>query len=186
MSLVWIEVASAVAAWVALICSLWSLSISQAAFRLAKIQDDRRKPNTVPFLHKSFVNFLNEPNGCAYAFLTSISNRSDSNNSIARIELLIFYELDENVTTLTVNTDSQFGKYFQGDGGTPLDLPANIDAGQTATGWLYFFARAQLISDIQIEKYVVRFTDSHGQHSTLSTILLQEYRDASNANASLD
>jgi hypothetical protein len=79
----WIGIASASAAWLALLLSVFNFRTSRKALQLSEKQEERRKPLLVPYLQQGYIWPGPRPNIRVYAFLLSISNRSDNNNAVA-------------------------------------------------------------------------------------------------------
>ena len=132
-------IASAVAPWLALVLSLLSLRSSRRAVRLAEQQDERRRPSLVPYLRDGYVRTGSDESSRVYAFLLSVSNRSDSDNGIAEVELRLTYTTRMSVKmTVKVRSDPELGGAFA-DGDVPhLPRPARVDAHQTLLGWCFF------------------------------------------------
>jgi hypothetical protein len=80
----WASTASAVAAWLALLLSIINLV---STLRRENRREQRQRPLLVPYLRDGLVQRLADKSSRVYAFFLSISNRSDSNNSIREIEL---------------------------------------------------------------------------------------------------
>jgi hypothetical protein len=173
---IWAASASAVAAWLALGLSFLSLHSSRKAMRLAEQQEERRRPLLVPYLDDGYVRI--GPNGGSrlYAFLLSVSNRSDSNNSVAEVERRLTYTTRADVQmTVKVRSNAQLGGAFGEGAGPPLPKPARVDAHQTALGWCFFRVEEAVLEGSPIERYVVTLVDSHGNESTVKPIMVREY-----------
>ena len=101
----WPGIASAIAAWVALLMSGGSLWMSRRAVRIAERQEKRREPLLKPYYRDGFYQ-PDADGGRVYAFLLTVSNRSDSNNTIIELELRITYATPEGVeATLKVRAE---------------------------------------------------------------------------------
>ena len=158
----------------ALLVSLSSFIVSFRAFRLAQRQDDRRRPSLVPSLLNGYVQFRKE--GRAYAFLLSISNTSDSNNAVAKIELHLTYKRStgEPLTVQLPASHSREDAFIDLTEFTPLATPARLDAHQTLVGWSLFRVSKAILEDAKVEAYSVALFDSHDVKATVEPIMIQE------------
>jgi len=93
----WPAIASAAAAWLALLLSGSSVFISRRAMKIAERQEERRQPRLVPYYRDGFYQEDVSGKQRIYAFLIAISNRSDTNNTITELELRITYTNSDGV-----------------------------------------------------------------------------------------
>ena len=151
----WINIASLAVAVIALLLSFCSFIVSFRAFRLAQRQDNRRQPSLVSSLLNGYVQFLEETR--VYAFLLSISNISDSNNALAKIELHVGYERSTGtlVTAHIPASQSRGDALAKLSDFVTLPTPARLDAHQTLTGWVIFRVSEEILKDARIEGYSV-------------------------------
>jgi len=149
---------------------------SRQALRLARQQEERRQPLLVPYLSEGYVKF-EQDHTRLYAFLTSVSSRSDSDNSIAEIYLnLTYISAADASITVTLPSNSQLAAAFPGTSGSPLAIPTHVGAHQTVLGWCYFRADGNIVTSAKsIESHLIVFRDSHGIDATLRPIMIQEY-----------
>lgn len=172
----WIAIAGAGAAWVAIVISLLSLRNSRKALDLSTKQDERRKPSLVPYLMDGYVRFGFAGNGRVYAFLLSVNNRADSDNSIADIELRVTYSTQTaSELTVRVRSDQEAGKAFASESRTPLQNPAHIDAHRTIAGWCFFPIEETILEGARIDRYILAIIDSHQNEATIEPIIVREY-----------
>lgn len=170
----WIPSPTTLAAWIAVIISYLSYRRSGRALRLAEQQEERRRPVLIPYLHKGYLRRTEEDR--IYMFLLSVSNPSDSNNAVARIDLRIEYRTASNfraaVDVLTVMLDDQA---FGGENHGFIEIPIRIEAHNTATGWVCFRVKKALLQDCSVDSYIILVTDSHGERGSIETALVQEF-----------
>jgi hypothetical protein len=173
----WTNVTSVVIALAALLVSLCSFIVAFRAFRLAQKQDDRKRPSLVPSLLNGYVQFRETQKVRVYAFLLSVSNPSDSNNSLAKLELHISYRTPAQtlVTAQVPSSQSRGDAYAELPEFSSLSTPARLDAHQTLTGWAVFRVSEAILKDTIIERYSVALFDSHNIKTSVEPIMVQEY-----------
>jgi hypothetical protein len=181
-------IASAAAAWIALILSGGSLLVSRKAMKIAQQQEDRRKPLLVPYYRDGFFQRDPDGNGRIYALLLSISNRSDSNNTIAELELRITYSTPDNrQVTLKLRAEAKAEQSLEPLSFPYLAMPQRIDGHQAVICWCHFRLSAHILESFQrIERYVVGVIDSDVTDATVEPILLSNRygpRDTSEADS---
>jgi hypothetical protein len=178
-TIVWgAALASSAAAWIGLLISAISLSTSRRAIRITERQEERREPLLIPELRNG--HFRTNPDGSArlYAFLIAVSNRSDTDNAIAHLELRLTYAVREGVdVTVKLPADTALPKGASQGAETRLAVPSSIGAHQTVSGWCFFrVERSILERPNTIQRYLIAVIDSHGIEATLEPIIVQEYR----------
>jgi hypothetical protein len=169
-------IATAGAAWLALVLSFLSIGMSRKALRLQERQEDRRKPSLTPYLSDGFVRVASEGSSRLYAFLLSVSNGSDSDNTVAEVDLRLTYTTPASVQmTVKVRSNAEIGGAFVGGSGPPLVTPGRVDAHQTVSGWCFFRVEEAVLEGSRIERYVVALLDSHGSEVTVEPKIVREY-----------
>jgi hypothetical protein len=166
----WPAVASAVAAWLAFLLSVSNLFIN---VRATHRQEERRRPRLVPYYHDGFYRGDAGGKGRVYAFLIALSNRSDTNNTVAELELRITYTNAGGIqATLKIRAESQ--KRF--DLEPPdyyLAVPQRVDGHQSMLGWCHFIVTENTLKQLhRIERYVVAAIDGDGTDAAIEPILL--------------
>jgi hypothetical protein len=166
----WPAVASAVVAWLAFLLSLTNLFIS---LRVTHRQEERRRPRLVPYYRDGFYRGDADSKKRIYAFLIAISNRSDTNNTVAELELRITYRNAGGIeATLKIREDSR--QQFELE---PPDyylaVPQRVDGHQSVLGWCHFTVTENALKQFRrIERYVVAAIDGDGTDATVEPILL--------------
>jgi hypothetical protein len=108
-----------------------------------------------------------------YAFLLSVSNRSDNNNSLAVVELWLTYKTRGAPITLKVRSDSTLETIA--DRRKALTLPARIDSHQMVMGWCYFAILSEVVADPNsVQSYKIVCRDSHGLEVSVEPIIVRE------------
>lgn len=166
----WPAIASAVAAWLAFLLSVINLAINLQATRR---QEQGRRPRLVPYYRDGFYRGDSGGNGRVYAFLIAISNRSDTDNTVADLELRVTYQNVEGVqVTLKIRAESQ--KKFDVDSPNYyLTVPHRVDGHQSVLGWCHFTVTGNTLKQFhRIERYVVAAIDGDGADAVVEPILL--------------
>jgi hypothetical protein len=169
-------VASATAAWMALLLSVLNFFASRKALRISEQQEARRKPSVVAYLQEGYIAVGVKPGSRVYAILTSLSNRSDSNNAIAQATLLLTYvKYSGTRLTLKVSAEGELPSAFADKSANHIRVPIRIDAHQTVSGWCFFAVDDAILEDSHIDRTQVAFVDSHGNESTVEPLIIREY-----------
>lgn len=162
----------------ALLASLISLYFSARASRLAYRQEQRRKPNFSIALLNASVRTGNQEHPHIYAFNISVSNPSDIDNAIAKLELRLTYLTAAKVEmNIKVGCSDAENSQFLPGVRTALSVPTKVAAHDTASGWCYFPVPFKILENSQVEGYQIVLTDSHNIQSTIEPLIIQEYRD---------
>jgi hypothetical protein len=157
--------------------SLASLYFTWQSRRLAQAQESRGLPRLIPSLVHGYYQDR-EDRGRLYAFHVTVTNPTDSNNSIATAELSITYLTADRVQmTMKLRANEPAAKSFVKDQEEVLPVPTAISAHGAVSGWLRFHVPAAMLVNRDIEAYRLTFTDPHGETAKVVSILVQEYRD---------
>jgi hypothetical protein len=106
-------------------------------------------------------------------FLLSVSNPSDSNNGVARLDLRIKYRTgSEFPATVDVPSVSRQNEMFAGDNHAGLEIPVNVDAHKTVVGRVFFPLKHALLKGCTVDAYEVIATDSHGSQTSIEVTLV--------------
>jgi hypothetical protein len=178
-TIVWgAAVASAAAAWFGLLLSAISLSTSRKAVRITERQEERRRPLLVADLLQGHYQTTPDGDARVYMFQIAVSNRSDSNNAIARVELRITHNLRGSVdATLKLPADAPHRRDAAALAGDSLAIPSAIGAHQTISGWCSFRAERSILErPDRIRRYEIAIVDSDGNETMVEPIIVREYR----------
>jgi hypothetical protein len=168
----------------ALIVSFFSLLISwrsgkraARALAISESQEQRRQPRLGTYLVRGYRR--REANGQLFGFLVSITNPTDSNNSIARAELQITYLLEHDVSVVgRIPHVEALGKDSLSDTtevANILSLPARLDAHQTLSGWFLFALEDRVIGKGTIDSHKLILEDAHGISTDTGPIIVREW-----------
>jgi hypothetical protein len=169
-------VASAAAAWMALLLSVLNFVTSRRALRISEQQEARRKPSVVAYLQDGYIAAGVKPGSRVYAILVSLSNRSDNNNAIAQTMLLLTYVKDSG-TQLTIKVEAEIEppNAFANKSANHLRIPIRIDAHQAVSGWCFFVVDDAILEGSLIDRTQVAFIDTHGNETTIEPLIIREY-----------
>ena len=182
----WISIVAALAACRAAVASWWSSRISRRALILAEGQEERRRPKLVLYFMEGYVRIVEAPERQRfYAFLLSVSNPSDINNSVAYLDLHLTYLTPRQLRmTVKVPSRASIAERFGDDRTSALSPPFSVNAHQTTAGWTYFRVDKDLLSDTIVDGYRVVATDSHGVQSGVEAVIVREFADEAEAKES--
>jgi hypothetical protein len=169
-------VASATAAWMALLLSVLNFFTSRKALRISEQQEARRKPSMVVYLQDGYIAVGAKAGSRVYAILVSLSNRSDSNNAIAQAVLhLTYVKSNRTQLTLKVSAEGEPPSAFTDKSANHLRVPIRIDAHQTVSGWCFFSVDDAIVEGSRIDRTRVAFVDTYGNESTVESLIIREY-----------
>ena len=171
----WISILSLFIALTALFFTYKRSSIAEKTLELTKKQAEQRKPVLAPYLIKSFIYLLPDKNSRIYAFLVSISNPTDINNSTSRVELKISYKIKESDSfNVILSHNATLQSHFGFIDNAFSNSNALVNSHTTVTGWILFELNEINLKDASIESYKILFTDTHGIISDLEPIIISE------------
>ncbi len=172
----WVSAASALAAWIAAGIAWWIARATRKSLRLAEQQEQRRRPNLVLYLADGYSKF--EKDSRLLAFSISVSNPTDTDNSIAQVELQVNYTTSKSMCmAVKIPNDGKLASQFGDQGLTVLLPPIRIDAHQTIAGWVLFELNEVLFVDCKVDSYTLLFQDSHGVMVKLEHAIIRELAD---------
>jgi hypothetical protein len=161
-----VTIASVIAAWVAALFAYGSFRVAKRQTQIAEDADRRRHPHLALYLANGSVEA--DPDRRMYGFVLSISNRSEAENSLFRIELEVVLREGESLplTTLRFVHDASLllDKVPPED---VLKLPLSLRPHEVKSGWLAFLVPQTLISDAEIVRHVIVTADASGSETTL-------------------
>ena len=170
-------VASAAAAWVALVLSVVNVRTSRRALRLSEQQEARRKPSLAIYLQEGLVSRSPRRDARIYSLLLSVSNKSDNDNSVAEATLHLTYSKPEagGFTVKFVATTEVLPPFQRSQASLPI--PTRIDAHQAISGWYYFFVDDVILSGARVERTIIVLRDTYGNEIAAEPLILREYSD---------
>lgn len=173
----WIAIASLLISFASALFAFWSNMIAKRSLRLSEEQAKVRLPQLVPYLMDGLIRRLDERKTKLYAFSLSLSNRSDSDNSLSALELRIIFTRTGNVSNILFPHNSTLAQDFGLESTKSIIIPAHINAHGTIAGWAFFEIDDSILRNVNIERYEIRFVDAHGKESNIEPIILREIID---------
>lgn len=166
-------VISAVAAWVAVIFAYKVARTAKKRLDLAHQQEARRRPRIVPYMAEGYAR--RTPERRLYAVSLSLSNPTDSDNAIAKIELQVRYRTrDGIVMTIRLPHDETLREGFGRPDIQTFTLPFRVAAHDTTAGWVLFALPLSVIGDAEVDDYSVLLLDTHGIRAEIEPGLLRQ------------
>jgi hypothetical protein len=173
---VWISVLALLVSCFSVFLSWRSGRNAARALAISENQEKRRQPQLGLYLFNGYR--LLTPNRQLFGLLVSVSNPSDINNSVARVELQITYLLENDVAavcrlphdpTLRENTsqDTQAATVFS--------VPVRIEAHQTVTGWFLFALNDDVIGKGSVDGHQLILEDTHHISTSSGPIMVKEW-----------
>lgn len=172
----WIPLGSALAAIASAVYAGMAAARAARSLRLSERQEDRRRPRLTVSLSRGL--YRDSGTASHFAFLLSVSNLSDTDNAVARVDLQICYRTSTNFMC-AVDIPSALARDVGLGAEDPRHLvpPVRVDAHQTVTGWVYFRVDHALLEGCRVDKHRLFIVDSHTARVAIDSIL-QEVVDA--------
>jgi hypothetical protein len=167
----WTDLATTITAIAALLISLLSLFLSWKQHSLTSTQERRRKPALMPDYLEGYFSVAEAARSRTYHIRIAVRNPTDTDNSVARVELGIGYRLPDGSRVMARIPVAP------SDGGEALSVPQRIAAHETVAGWYRFVVDGNLIAGRVIDSYAIEMTDSHEQLTAVTPLLLSERSD---------
>jgi hypothetical protein len=140
--------------------------------RLAEQQEERRRPKVELYLVKSYMK--RDETGRFYAFLISLRNPSDAENTVLDVVLRITYRSPAHwlaavdVPLLVRDDKSQIGLQ------DALTAPVSIGKHGSVSGWAYFRVENSMLNDRPIDVHTIVASDVHGLCCSVDHVLIKE------------
>ena len=167
-----VSLGSLVAAWVATVIAIRNHGIAKESFRLVEEQAKGRSPLMIPYLINSEFMIIEAKR--LYIFSISITNRSDTDNSITSIQMQINYHRpDQPVASILLNHNSLLADKTSCIR-SPLTVPSIIISHNTISGSILFECDAETFDRIVVDSCELIITDSNGLINKLTPILISE------------
>lgn len=177
----WVSISALlVAAWSAF-NAVRSRGIAARALQISEGQDQRRQPKLGIYLINGYRRLV--PNRQLFGFLVSVSNPTDINNSVVRVELQITYTMKDDVSAvLRIQHNAALGA-IESTVSEPTasvpSLPLRIEAHQTVSGWLLFSLDNDAIRSGTVDAHILILEDTHGLSTKTDPIMVREWTDES-------
>jgi hypothetical protein len=178
----WIAALALLISFLSLLLSWRSAKRADRALAISEGQEERRKPRLCIYLIRGYRR--RAPRRQLFGFLVSVSNPTDTNNSIARAELQITYLLENEVKaacriqhagSLVEDASDNIAAAFHA-----FSLPERIDAHQTLSGWFVFGLDDSVIGDGTVEGHSLILEDTHGISADSGPLMVREWTHEAN------
>jgi hypothetical protein len=151
------------------------------ALAISEAQEKRRLPQLGIYLVNGYRRLV--PKRQLFGFLVSVSDPTDINNSVARVELQLTYPTENDVTAVCrIQHNSALyetaGSTAPSEG-SALSLPLRIEAHQTVSGWFLFALDNDAIRKGTIDAHRLILEDTHGVPTETDPIMVREWTNES-------
>lgn len=174
-----LSVISIVAASSAVLSAISAWRSSRAArenFRMAKIDFEEKHDSIRAHLVESVTWDSGKCEKIA-SFACTYSNAANAPNTLERVELLVC-ALNSDGTNITVVLDPIRDAAMSHRSIRQLEVPLNLAARSTASGWVSFILPKYLLDTKRIDKYQIVASTSTGKVLTLDSHLLTKIKNA--------
>jgi hypothetical protein len=164
-----ISIVSAVIALLGYFNARHSLKLNQQAA-------GRRQPRLSVSLQNGYVKRSGGPS--EYAVLLAVSNPTDIDNSVSRIDLRVDYRPPSGFCA-RVDVPASIETRTSPDAieGMLLSPPVKIGAHQTIIGWVRFSVEKNLFHDCKVDAYAILLVDSHADSTIVEVSIFREIVD---------
>lgn len=163
------------AAWVAVIIAMCSHRTTKKSLLIAEEHAKGRCPLLVPYLIKSSFMTTDDKSKRIYVFSVSLTNRSDLDNSIVNIQLLVkYHKPSQPEASLVLPHNINLKNLLTNEPNKVLQEPFKIHAHDSIVGELLFECDSTLLDAIIIDSYNIVFIDSNGLTCQLQPIMVTE------------
>jgi hypothetical protein len=170
-----LAIGGAIASCVSIIIAFMSYRTARAALRLNERLAARKTPRLVLSLLDGHARQGQEHR--TYSFLLSVSNTSDTDNSIARFDLRLEYRNARNFCAKADVAASSLTAPTIGPDAKQLVHPADVRAHQTIVGWVHFRIPNAMILDCHIDTYAIVTTDTHSDRTVIEATAVRDVVD---------
>mgnify|MGYP005861718107 CR=1 FL=1 len=169
---------SLIASWLAIAMSFRGNSIAKRSLKISEDQAKGRSPLLVPYLVNSYFLTDSERSKRIYGFWVSITNRSDTDNSIVRIQLHMKYRrIDQPEAVLVLPHDLSLKTFYENITNNVMAVPQKIASHETKSGLVLFEYDSIALDEIVIDSHEIVFTDSNDLKTNLKPIVITEIID---------
>ena len=173
----WMSALALLISFLSLLLSWRSGRRAHRALTISEGQEERRKPRLGIYLVRGYRR--RGPKRQLFGFLVSVSNPTDTNNSIARAELQITYSLENGVKAVCrVQHADSLGGDASNDAAAAariFSLPERIEAHQTLSGWFLFALDDSVIGERTVEGHSLILEDTHGISTDSGPMMVREW-----------
>ncbi|MEU9899669.1 hypothetical protein ACIBCS_42220 [Streptomyces phaeochromogenes] len=134
-------------------------------------QEERKTIEPQAHLLQSKRRHLDEDE--RYSYLINVRNPADSGHFIARAELSVDYRSRDGVVVTVKVPAERVAKEevaYLGDESS-LDVPVNLAAREAIEGWIHFKFAKSLVSDHDVDRFVVLLETGDGGTLSLESII---------------
>ena len=107
------------------------------------------------------------------SFACSYTNTANSASTVSRLELLV-HTIDEDGTQITTVLDPSTNTKPHNDAIQKLNIPLNLQARTTASGWILFLLPKYIVQKKKIDSYEIKATTSNQKSVSMDCYLLRE------------
>jgi hypothetical protein len=150
------------------VVAVGGLATAVRSFNATRRQEIRRQPRIVLTYISSI--WSSTASGTEYRFEVRAQNPTDSANAITEASLDLHYRVEGKIVTLVLSSSPAVGA---------LTVPFQLSAGAGTQGQICFVAASGLLEERQPIDYLLRFTDTYDNRTTIPIEIVYEDKSAS-------
>lgn len=175
----WATIATAIVTLFVAILTLINTLIAKDSLKIMQQQEKRRHPFLELYYVASFVKRFHEQKFRIYAINLRISNRSDSDNSLKELNLIIqlarnigpsssiaFSHVADNMSSIAELVGKTVDEIIK--------VPTSIKAYEVIKGWALFQVNDEILQNDVDVTYEVKVIDAHNVESSLELMIIHE------------
>ncbi len=172
-------VISALVALMALYYTRRATSIAQKSLAIVEQQELRRAEKlSIYLVGQSFKKSFREQKLRVYAFHIQISNKSDSDNSIKDIQLIVEVHGKNNFqSTIVLHNSPKLIELIPKLDSEILPSSFSINANSVLNGYALFQLPYEPIEKAELDSYLLKIIDVHGNETQLDSIFINEWQE---------
>jgi hypothetical protein len=174
---IWLSAGSILIASCSAFASWLSFRTARRALYISENQEARKKPHLKVYFANGYRLLVSD--GQIFAFLVSVSNPTDIDNSIFRAELRVSCQADHSETIIRLSHEEQLASAIKiaNENLGAFALPARIDAHQTLSGWFLFKIPNSVLGERTVADHTLILEDTHGATSSTDSIMVRAWHD---------
>lgn len=160
----------------ALLISLWSFWLSRKTYKLSESDFLEKKLAIIPYLIDSYKIKLGKKESYI-CFAVTYTNQSSAPNSLPKIELKVnIYGNKNEMISLIIQATPVKNDYVPTVNVSQLELPVNLGAKETVSGWLTFLL-PESVSKKVIRDYELIAKTTNNEEIIIKSSLIREITD---------
>ncbi len=176
----WAAIVAAIATFAVVLLTLFNILIAKNSLKLMQQKEQRWQPNLQLYRVDAYAKRFKGQGFRVYGVNLRISNKSDADNSVKDLSLVIYFSrsatVTSNVAVPLVTSDIRTRADLIGKRQTDIiTTPSLVKGHAVISGWAVFKIADDVLGHAPIEAYEVKVIDTHDLESTLEILTIAEH-----------